>query len=106
MDVSELLTILAQGESDTVEFKQIIREPRILARVVGAMGNASGGIVVVGFREPDQITGVDADQLSRIHERALDRIHPRPAASLEFVEIEGKSVGVITVGKSSELLLT
>lgn len=70
------------------------------------MANASGGQLIVGVREPDRIFGVRPSQLKTAYRRAMSRIHPTPPASLESVDMDGRKIGVITIPKSSELVLT
>jgi len=48
MDESELLSLIADGETETVEFKREMPRPEHLAREVVALANGRGGYVLLG----------------------------------------------------------
>lgn len=93
-----LESLLAGGETQTVEFKERIREPRTLARLISGMANAGGGVVLVGVREPQNVVGVDRAELQRSYEAALRRVRPVPPTQLSLQAIKGKEIGLIEVG--------
>src|SRR5262245_31478500 len=102
----DLVQVLAEGESERVEFKERFRDPRLLARNIAALANTSGGTLYVGIREPHQIVGTEIVPLRRMLEDALRRISPTPTASLEAVSVGDRDLGVIAVAKAPELVLT
>jgi predicted HTH transcriptional regulator len=95
---------LNQGESQTLEFRENIVSPEILARNLSAFSNTDGGTIIVGIREPNQIVGTSEDRLKGLFEAALGRTTGPIQAQIEFQEIEGKKVGLIHVQKSAELV--
>ena len=52
--------IIQQGESKTVEFKEVLPEGEKIAKSVIAFANSSGGRIFVGVRADGAITGIDA----------------------------------------------
>jgi predicted HTH transcriptional regulator len=103
---TEILELIFQGESETLELKTAIREPQLLARLIGSFANSKGGKIVVGVKEPPEVVGTDENSLQRIYESAIRRISPAVKSSLSFVEAEeGKLVGVIDISPSPEIVL-
>lgn len=100
----DIQLLLEQGESETVEFKEIVKHPTILARYLSAFSNTDGGIIVVGVREPNHITGTSEQKLRSLFNAAIKRITGPLKAEIEFKEFEGKNVGIIHVQKSAELV--
>lgn len=99
------LDLLLQGESETLEFKTVLREPALLARLIASFANAKGGKILVGVKEPPEIVGVDESQLRRVFDSATKLIAPPVQSSLTFVVERGLSVGIVEVIASPELVL-
>lgn len=95
---------LKQGESETVEFKERINSPELLARYISAFSNTKGGTILVGIREPNHVVGVSEEKLKSYFEVALRRITGPAKANIEFRDIEGKKVGLIHVLMSSSIV--
>ena len=102
---SEIIDLIFQGESETLELKTTIREPHLLARLIGSFANTKGGKIVVGVKEPPEVVGTDEGSLRRIYDSAIRKLTPAVSSSLSFIETEGKRVGVIEVSPSSEIVL-
>ncbi|MEG6039735.1 ATP-binding protein [Enterobacter kobei] len=60
---SELLEIIANGESSGVEFKRDDIRPEQLAKEVVAMTNFQGGSVLLGVEDDGTITGIQRQNL-------------------------------------------
>jgi hypothetical protein len=104
--IAQIEHIISSGESRTIEFKQALREPLVLARLIAAFANAEGGRIIVGVREPSAIIGVDRKQLTQIYEQAIRLIQPTPKTTLEFVPLQGKEIGIVSVAKSDTLVIS
>lgn len=77
--VSWLSGILREGESHTVEFKRMAKEPGVIAREIAAMANASGGTIVVGVTDDGRVIGLTDSELnvvSRAVRIATDSLFP------------------------------
>ena len=60
--------------------------------------NAAGGVVLIGVNDHNQLVGVSVDNSKRSAiQNSLGDITPHLESSLEFVEVEGKHIGVIEV---------
>lgn len=104
-DSTEILELLLQGESETLEFKTVLREPTLLARLMASFANAKGGAILVGVKEPREIVGVDEAQLRRVYDTSIRLLSPSVPTSLRFVVERGASVGIVEVAASQELVL-
>lgn len=54
----ELKKIISKGESQTVEFKERLPPDNILARLIVAFANTTGGIILIGIGKAGKITGL------------------------------------------------
>jgi ATP-dependent DNA helicase RecG len=107
MEIEEIKKLIAQGESDTVEFKEYFPEkwnelkPKI-AIALCAMANSRGGIVIIGVNNDGIITGV-SESPSLFAERLKDILHtglnvPVSAYVLK-AEIDGKWIHWLEIMK-------
>ncbi len=104
---NEILDFLSRGESETLEFKAVVREPTILARLIASFANAKGGTIVIGVKEPPEVVGVNEPQLRKIYEAALRLLEPTSIQStLTFLDANGLKIGLVQIAPSSELVLT
>lgn len=102
----QILDILLRGESETREFKAVVRDPTILARLMASFANAEGGTIVIGVKEPPEVVGVSESQLQKIYEAALKLLEPTSVKSeISFIDASGLKVGLVEIAPSSELVL-
>lgn len=104
MTDTEIQKLISQGESSTVEFKTRITQSRILARNISAFANSDGGKILVGVDERRGIVGCDRDRLSRIFNEAKREIDGKVDLTLDFVDANKKTVGVISVGQAPRIV--
>lgn len=96
---SELLEIIANGESSGVEFKRDDCRPEQLAREIVAMANLRGGMVFLGVEDDGTIKGVQRPKLEAwVMDTVIARkVHPLIIPFYEEVKIdERKKVAVIS----------
>lgn len=103
---SEILELIFAGESESLELKTSVRDPQLLARLIGSFANAQGGKIVIGVKEPPEVVGVDEALTRRIYEAARKLLAPEPSTKLSFIETEGKRIAVIEVERSGEIVLS
>lgn len=86
----EIMQIVADGESESVEFKATTGQRTEAARTLSAMLNGNGGRVIFGVQPTGKITGqqVGAKTLEDITTSCSD-IHPASPPSIERVPIPG-----------------
>lgn len=99
---TDIRLMLAEGESDSVELKTDVHDPRSLARHIAAFANGDGGVIIVGVDEHSRSArGTDIGRITDILRRALDQTRPEPHAIISAVEIDGRQVAVIEIEASS-----
>jgi predicted HTH transcriptional regulator len=94
---TELRALIQRGESSTLEFKVSTPLPENLARLLSSLANTEGGIVLVGIREPDVVTGTDPDRFKLLVPKGIARLSGNVGISHEVVDVDGRAVGVIHV---------
>lgn len=98
MEAEEIKKLIAQGESDTVEFKEYIQvkweelKPKI-AQALCALSNSHGGTLIIGVKKDGAITGVSESPVL-FAERLKDILHTSlnvpVTAKVQKAEIDGK----------------
>jgi len=94
--------VIADGESQTTEFKSRLPPGHVVASVLAAFANTKGGILLIGVGDKGEILGLSDDEVRNVINR-LQRI----AASLlpwsmnvGVVEIDGKNIVYAIVDKA------
>jgi len=62
LDPVDLRALIAQGESETLEFKRTVGEIKQAIQTVAALANTRGGRVIIGVNNDGRIIGVDPSQ--------------------------------------------
>ncbi|MDR3199462.1 MAG: putative DNA binding domain-containing protein [Planctomycetaceae bacterium] len=106
MNTIELLDIIRNGKTNTVQqFKQEIDDDKITAEMI-AMANSKGGMIIIGVQDTaGNITGLSYEQLQSYNNRlatiANDKIKPQIFIFTEVVTVnvnnEDKKVLIITI---------
>lgn len=97
---SELLELVANGESTLVEFKRDDVRPEQLAREVVALVNVRGGRILLGVEDDGSIPGIQREDLEHlVMDTVFARyVHPWILPTYEEVELDdGVRVAVVTV---------
>lgn len=100
----DIQSLIAGGESQTVEFKERVPSPDIIARLISAFANTDGGSILFGIQEPHHVVGIPPEQFERAYQRALERISGSVRAEKSIVNLGDKTIGVIFVEKSQSLI--
>ncbi len=96
MDTSPagILSMIRNGESDTVEFKTRLPPEEIVARNVVAFANSKGGTLIIGVGDKGEVIGVPEPEIGRTLQRLTDiakRLLPYPI-QVGVVDIDGRSL--------------
>jgi len=96
---SELLEIIANGETTGVEFKRDDIRPEQLAKEIVALANLYGGRILLGVEDDGTISGIQRDNLEEwVMNVISSRVHPVLLPFYEVVKIDAdKSVAVISL---------
>jgi len=107
-DERELLDLIRQGESLTLEFKsdrKCLPDRELVAAVV-SLANTEGGDLLFGVEDDGQVTGLHANHLnvSGIPSLVANKTNPAIAVKVERCELQGKIIARISVPKSRQLV--
>lgn len=97
---SELLEIIANGESSGIELKRDDVRPEQLAKEIVALANLQGGRILLGVEDDGSISGIQRPDLETwIMDTVFGRyVHPQILPFYEEIVVdEGRRVAVITI---------
>jgi len=94
--------LILMGESSTIEFKTEDVHNNSIAKEVAAFANFLGGKLLVGVGDDGRVTGVSDRKIEqRIVQICRNNIIPSLIPQVEFAEVEGKTILVVTIPKGS-----
>lgn len=100
MTRSELLELIANGESSGVEFKRDDVRPEQLAKEIVALANFQGGMILLGVEDDGTITGVQRENLEEwVMDTVFGRyVHPMILPFFETVQVDDqRRVAVVSL---------
>ncbi len=94
--------MIADGESDTVEFKRKCVSPEKIARELIAFANSGGGFLLVGVDDDGKIVGVESEktEMAVINEACQRYIRPALEPDIHIVNFRRDDVIVVEVAES------
>ena len=104
MNADDVRQLIAQGEGNTIEFKERLPVPAELAKEMVALANTGGGWLLVGVTDRGDVRGVafgDREAqlvLNVARNNCVPHLQPRT----ETVELNGKMVAVIQVERGRQ----
>jgi ATP-dependent DNA helicase RecG len=104
MNVDDVRQLIAQGEGNTIEFKESLPVPAELTKAMVAFANTDGGWLLVGVTDRGDVRGVTFGDreaqlvLNVARNNCVPHLQPRT----ETVELDGKTVAVIRVERGRQ----
>ncbi|MDZ4164482.1 MAG: ATP-binding protein, partial [Smithellaceae bacterium] len=106
----ELKTLLAKGETLTVEFKSDAKglPDRELVAAVVALANTEGGVLLLGVEDDGTVTGIQPNHQDTAGLSALiaNRTNPPTAVGTEVITWDDKKILSIHVSKTRGIVST
>lgn len=108
----DILQIIKEGETNTVEFKSWIKTPKfkemieLLVKEAVGLANTKGGVILVGVEDDGEITGCVKFDMQNIIESIYDRTMPNLFCDIRCEEVNGLQILVIIVEKSPQIIST
>lgn len=104
MDQIELLEIIGNGETSTVQFKESFPHQDTITQEMVAMSNAKGGIILFGVKDKTgEATGLSYNEIQSISSKvaniATNNINPMILITTETVTVDVTSVLVVYVSE-------
>ena len=100
--MSEIIKLLKEGESETVEFKPSLSQTDKVIESISAFSNANGGIIVIGVSDKGEVLGIDIGKrtIEILANRIKQNTDPAIYPSISVENVEGKNIIVIEVKES------
>lgn len=106
MTWEEIITLLEQGEGQSLEFEKFVPSPEDLARDMVAFANADGGKIVLGLDDKNKhLIGLDIQNeefKNWVKDVGEKRCHPKVVPETEIMEHAGKKIAIINVSEGEE----
>lgn len=99
LNPNEIKSIIASGEGYNAEFKvSIPSKIKEITEEVCAFANASGGVVLIGVDDANNIKGITIDNAKRSAiQNSINEISPSLKCDFNMVEVDGKNIAIIEV---------
>ena len=96
---TDILALIATGETETVEFKRTVDNPESIAGEIVALANVNGGFLLFGVEDNSVLSGLSDTNgtFQSLTNICRDRCIPPVSPILEQVTIEGKDLIILTV---------
>ncbi len=101
MKLEEFLKLIAEGESERIEFKE--KPTRDIHKEICALANADGGYIVIGIRKDGTPVGCNAKEAREKISQALLSIIPPVNVKTSIIRLGDKEFLIIKVNKSRNL---
>ncbi len=104
MRYRELIELIDEGENIQCEFKRKFSGSEKIAREMLAFANTKGGIILFGIDDDKKIVGVESEKETSelVKDAALNQCVPAVDFSIEYKEIDGKEIVIVSVSESIE----
>ena len=104
MNRRELLELIEEGENIQCEFKRHFTTPEKIAREMIAFANTKGGFIIFGVDDDKEVVGVDSEksESEMIRDAAENYCEPPLKHSIDFIELYGKEVVVVSIPESDD----
>lgn len=98
----QLLELISEGESSTVEFKRKSASPEKIAREIIAFANSRGGHLLIGVDDDGSIVGVGSEKEELADVELACYIHSDPPIEpeIQILHVKRKDVIVVSVSES------
>ncbi|MBK9098112.1 MAG: ATP-binding protein [bacterium] len=102
MNRRHLLELIEEGENLQCEFKRHFTTPEKIAREMIAFANTKGGYMIFGVDDDREVVGVDSEKAESemIKDAADNFCEPPLKYSIDFIEVYGKEVVVVSIPES------
>lgn len=102
MEKEQIAKIIGSGETQEVELKQSLHSSQEFSKIMCALANTYGGIVIIGVNAKKEIVGIeeDADILQQKISAAAQAVSPPLVPKIEVLNLQDKKLIAITVQKA------
>lgn len=101
MNLEKLLTLIHEGESERVEFKE--KTTSTLNKELTAFANANGGYLLIGIDDHGKIVGTDIKKAQEAISSAVQNVIPPLQFETQKFSIDGKDILAVEIKKGDTL---
>ena len=105
--MSDVLEQIKNGESKTLELKEILPKNDSISKTIVAFSNTSGGKLIIGVNSKREIVGIDDKEIFELQDKIasiiFDSCYPNILPEIYTLNINGKIVLVIEVSRGNLL---
>ena len=96
---TDILALIATGETETIEFKRTVDNPESVAGEIVALANVNGGFLLFGVEDDGVMSGLSDTNgtFQSLTNICRDRCIPPVSPILEQITIEAKDLIILTV---------
>ena len=95
--------LIESGEGLQLDFKQLIQNPRKIAKSMVSFANTHGGDLLIGVRDNGSISGIKSeDEIHMLELAASFHCKPEVPYHVEEIIIEGKTILKATIPKGKD----
>ncbi len=105
LTVTDIQSIILQGENSAVEFKAEQTRPESIAREMVAFANTGGGVILLGVTDDGRLEGLHNDSVDYeawVANIARNNVTPALSPVCQVTEIDEKKVAAISVPKGRD----
>jgi predicted HTH transcriptional regulator len=100
----DIAKLIGKGDNDRLEFRRHSGGPIRLGKIIASFANAAGGKLIIGVDDKGRIDGCEEQEIIETFHKAKEKLIPSPIVSLEFTEIGGKMLAVISIEKAEKII--
>lgn len=95
--------LIESGEGLQLDFKQLIQNPRKIAKSMVSFANTHGGDLLIGVRDNGSISGIKSeDEIHMLELAASFHCRPEVIYTVEEIIIEGKTILKVNIPKGKD----
>ncbi|KUJ95355.1 MAG: Divergent AAA domain protein [Desulfonauticus sp. 38_4375] len=106
----DIFKLIKTGEGINIEFKESKTSPtKDIYQTICAFLNRIGGYILLGVKDNEKIIGVNPEHISKIKKEIVtsasnpQKINPPISLMVEDIQVEGKTIILVTVPESSQV---
>jgi predicted HTH transcriptional regulator len=95
--------LIEAGEGLKLDFKQLIQNPRKIAKSMVSFANTEGGVLLIGVRDNGSIAGIKSEEEVHMLELAAS-FHCKPEVTyrIQEISIDGKTILNVYIPKGND----
>ena len=102
----QILALLNSSESSTLEYLTELARPRLLAQIISAFANSTGGTLIIGVDDKGTVVGCEASSARRCYLESLKLLKPAIEPDFLVIKTEKGWIAAVVVEQSDHLVVS